>query len=218
MKNLNVFVLILIFQFIWIASDAQTRGDSLIVFVGELISIEELPNTTIRKEIIDGDTIEFELAPFDSKYKSKFRIIKLINGFYSQDIIEFISYNHYGIPKYSNYKTSLLFISEYENEELVQQKYMSCPVYKTKNGRWASDYNRSGYRKHFTDEITVKPEVIEFEVDVFYEKNNWQDFQKRFSSPYYKIEGNKAIAVYGNYVEELFEIRKQSILKSRGLF
>ena len=134
MKHLNVFVLILIFQFIWTASDAQTRGDSLIVFVGELISIEELPNTTIRKEIIDGDTIEFELAPFDSKYKSKFRIIKLINGFYSQDIIEFISYNHYGIPKYSNYKTSLLFISEYENEELVQQKYMSCPVYKTKNG------------------------------------------------------------------------------------
>lgn len=37
-----------------------------------------------------------------------------------------------------------------------------------------------------------------------------------YPEPFFTIKNNKAIPVYGNYVEDLFRIRQQSILKVLG--
>jgi hypothetical protein len=33
-----------------------------------------------------------------------------------------------------------------------------------------------------------------------------------------KIENDRAIAVWGNYIEHLFELKKTGVLKARGFF
>jgi hypothetical protein len=39
-----------------------------------------------------------------------------------------------------------------------------------------------------------------------------------FPQPYYKIEKKQAIPIYGNYVEDLFILKQQTILKARGIY
>ena len=41
--------------------------------------------------------------------------------------------------------------------------------------------------------------------------------EQNYPSPYYRISNGKAIAEYGNYVPELVEIKKQTVLKARGI-
>jgi hypothetical protein len=39
-----------------------------------------------------------------------------------------------------------------------------------------------------------------------------------FPLPYYKVQGDRAIVILGNYVEELFGLKKQGVLKTKGIF
>ena len=66
----------------------------------------------------------------------------------------------------------------------------------------------------------VEPVRIEFEPPV---EININDFDKEyhdmlFPSPYFQIKDSIAIAKYGHYVEGLFQLRKDGILKKRGFF
>lgn len=40
----------------------------------------------------------------------------------------------------------------------------------------------------------------------------------RYPEPYFKTVGDKAVAVYGNYIDELFKKTKDGVLTARGLF
>lgn len=215
-----IVLLLLIISGLVVDTNAQTKGDSLIVFVGRLVSIEKIPQKMFREEIRDGDTIRYALPIiFDSKFKSKFEVVKLINGYYSQDTIEFISYDHYGKPGYTNFEYSLLFVSVY-NDQLVQQKYTYFPVYKTKNGRWASNYSFLDYSHPFKENFTIQPEKLKFKEQLSFDIKNMTDEQvnERYPIEYYEHKNGKAIATHGNYIEELFELKKQGFLKARGLF
>jgi hypothetical protein len=93
-------------------------------------------------------------------------------------------------------------------------------LYRTKNGRCASPYSIFDYGRHPDTAGTVKPTKIDFEQEVFYSIAGWkkQRIKERFPEPYYRIEGNKAIAVYGNYIPELFELKKTGVFTARGLY
>ena len=39
-----------------------------------------------------------------------------------------------------------------------------------------------------------------------------------FPKPYYKTVRNKAIAIYGNYIDDLFKLKREGVLKARGVF
>jgi len=186
----------------------QTRKDSLYVFVGKKIEIVKFE--------IPHDTSEIVL---DEGFKAKYQIIQNVYGNYNKDTIEFEVFDHYGIPTFSKYDYVLLFVGNY-NGKLYHEKYQYFDVYKTKNGRWASSYNFSEYA--YNKNTTVKPEPIDFLDEVSYKLNlnqkNKDRYEKMFAPPYYKIVGDKAIAVWGNYVEQLFELKKGRTLKSRGYF
>ena len=42
--------------------------------------------------------------------------------------------------------------------------------------------------------------------------------QLKYSSPYFRVIGDKAYPLYGYSIEELFSIKKNGVLKWRGLF
>lgn len=204
-KSICIAILLL---FYWGIALCQTRKDSLYVFVGKKIELVkfEIPHKT--SEII-----------LDEGFKAKYQIIKNVYGNYNKDTIEFEVFDHYGIPAFSKYDYVLLFVGNY-NGKLYNEKYLYFDVYKTKNGRWASSYKLNEYI--FNKNATLKPEPIDFSDEVSYKldlnKNNKDRIKKMFAPPYYKIVGDKAIAVWGNYVEQLFELKKGRSLKNKGYF
>ena len=181
------------------------RNNKLIVFVGEKIEVTELP---------------YKKGDFDSKFHAKYKVLQLVYGKYVKETIEFIAYDHFGTPPFSKYKNVLLFVSEYD-EKYYHEKYMFNDVYLTKDGRWAGPYSED-YLHEYNDSTTVKPEIIEFAEEVSYPvKIVYPDGEEQkfaYPAPYYKTVGDKAIAVYGNYIPELFKLKKDGVLTARQLF
>ena len=143
-----------------------------------------------------------------------------VYGNYSKDIIEFEAYDHYGTPKFVEYKTVLLFVSEYEGK-YYQEKYMFDPLAKTKDGRWAGPYS-SEYEHPYNKHTTVKPEKVDFVEEISFPtkiiNDDGKEFTLSYQEPFFKTVGDKAIAVYGNYIPELFKLRRDGVLTARDLF
>lgn len=202
----KLFLLFNLLCLSYFSSLAQRKEDSLYVFVGEKIKVHKF-----KPKLKKGHFL------MDGAYKAKYRIIQNIYGDYKGKTIKFEAYDHYGVPAFSKYKNVMLFVSK-SNGKLYHEKYQYFDVYKTKKGKWASPYKFYLYQ----DNSNIKPELIDFTEDIAYDttivgaRENY--LQTVYPSPYYKIVGNKAVAVYGNYLDELFELKKIEVLRARGYF
>ncbi len=186
-------------------TNKNERNNKLFVFVGEKIEVTPIPYTP-------GD--------FDTGLKAKYRILQRVYGYYNKDIIEFETYDHFGRFPFTQYKNVLLYISEYKGK-LYQEKYMYDPLFKTKDGHWAGPYS-DDYGHSYNEQTTVKPEKIDFAEEVSFptkvKGDDGKEYILTYPEPYYKIVGDKAIAIYGNYVKELFRLKKEGVLTARELF
>jgi len=186
-------------------TNKNEKENTLFVFVGEKIDYKPIPSKP-------GD--------FDNGIKAKYKIIQRVYGDYQSDIIEFEAYDHYGTPQFTKYKNALLFVSKFKGK-YYQEKYMYDAVFKTRNGRWAGPYSDE-YDHPYNKNTSVKPEIIDFAEEVsFPTKFIDQDgkvLELSYPEPYFKTIGEKAIAIYGNYIEELFKLRKEGVLTARELF
>jgi hypothetical protein len=182
-------------------TSANERKNTLFVFVGKKISVTEAQQ--------DSNSM-------DAQFKAKYKILQRVYGTFPNDIIEFEVYDHYGIPGFSHYDNALLFVSEYEGK-YYHEKYQYYDVYPTTDGKWAGIYHDfEGYdapppRKQisFTKEVHLTLSII---------NNDSEIVQLKYSPPYFKIIEDKAYPLYGYNVEELFAIKKNGVLKWRGLF
>ncbi len=203
----------------------QTSKDSLLVFIGEKIEVKYSPEE--KKEspvdtIIEGKDTSYVRQvsiSMDSRYIAKYKILQKVHGSYKTDTIEFFVFDHYGEPAFSKYQTVLLFVSYY-NGELYHEKYQYYKLYMTENGKWASPYPSGDYNHPFKDSITVKPEKIVFKGDVSFpvDKLTSEDRNTWYPKPYYEIKNGQATAIYGNYIDDLFKLKQQTILKARGIY
>ena len=187
-------------------TNENERNNRLFVFVGEKITVKDEP---------------YVQGSLDNGFTAKYKVLERVYGNYEKDTIEFTANDHYGIPPFTKYKNALLFVIEYEGK-YYHEKYQYNDVYKTKNGRWAGSYAMYDYADEYNKHTTVKPERINFIQEVSYPtkiKYNDGTIEKlSFPEPYFKIAGDKAIAVYGNYIEELFQLKKEGVLTTRKLF
>jgi hypothetical protein len=191
-----------------IAKDTGSEAEmanTLFAFVGEKIYVKELPVTE---------------GSMDAAFEARYRVIQSVYGYYREDTITFTGYDHYGEPAFANYKHALLFVSEGEHG-WYHEKYQFFDVYLTPGGRWAGTYHKIGYPDE-NKKGAVKPVPVKFDTAVFYplDKRQWEDGEAEYyyPEPYYRIDGKKAIPLYGNYIEELFRIKKEGVLAARGLF
>jgi hypothetical protein len=94
-------------------------------------------------------------------------------------------------------------------------------VYKTKDNRWASPYAWLAYYLcKFREDcvLPVKPQKILFEKEVSFDLSVYSDMEyikRRYPSPYFDIKDNRAIAVYGHYLEDLLKLSEENFY-SRG--
>ena len=186
--------------------------NNLFAFVGEQVDIKEVDNDGPIKE--DGDVITISL---DSEFKAKYKILEPVFGKYGGgEIIEFTAFDHYGFPDFAKFKTALIFVSEHDGD-IYHQKYQFYDVYMTKSGRWAAcgepdDYINIDDPKPL-ENITFKPPVYE---DLTHTSDIYAN--KLYEEPIYEIQGNKAVCKQGVFVDELFRIKKETVLKARGVF
>lgn len=186
----------------------EEENPKLYVFIGEKIKVDYAK----RKYYCNRSSMDFK---FDAKY----RVIENLYGDYKNDTINFVAFDHYGKPRFSEFDHVILYVAEYCGS-LYHVKYQYNDVYKTKYGKWASPYQGFDYEK--LDSLNIKkPIKIDFEKDVTFEFGKGTDtlwLQKRFPKPYFETNGFKAKAVYGNYAIDIFEIKKKTTLKKRGYF
>ena len=201
----------------------QSRKDSLIVFVGEIIEVkyspEEKKEEPVDTVIRNGKKVAMKTVTIsmDIRYVAKYRVLQMIYGTYREDTIEFIVYDHYGQPGFSKYKTVLLFVSNHEGQ-LYHEKYQYFDVYKTADNRWASPGDPYKFDDHHRKDL--KPQEIKFKEKVFYDLKHYDKDRVKeiFSTEYFDIVKNKAYPLKGTYVEDLFTVKKEGVLKARGIF
>jgi hypothetical protein len=153
----------------------------------------------------------------DSKFRGRYQLVSNVSGVLPDSVLEFTAYDHYGWPGFSRYETVLLFVSRYCGE-YVQQKYMYYPLYKTLDGRWASPVMANDL-EHPMAKAAPKPHTIRFAAPVEIDIANFdaERVKELYPAPYYRVANGKAIAEYGNYVDELVEIQRQTVLKARDV-
>jgi hypothetical protein len=187
------------------AFSIEDRG--LRVFVGSKISIEPF-----EPKYPDGTIVR------DNAFKAKYRIVQAVYGKYKTDTIEFEVYDHYGIPAFSTFDNVLLYVSEGKDGKLYHEKYMFSPVYPTKGGRWAAPYESDDYNHPYNKDSSIRPEEIDYvdkvEFSILGLKNS--QVKESFPPPYFRIDGDKAVSVMGNYVEDLLTLKLNGYLKARG--
>ena len=184
-------------------TNENERKNTLLVFVAEKIDVVEIP---------------YKPGDFDNGVKAKYKVLQRVYGSYDKDTIEFESYSHRGF-NFIKYKNILLYVIENKGK-YYQERYIFDPIFKTKDGRWAGPYS-DDYGHSYNKNTTIKPQIIDFAEEVSFptkETHYGKITELFYPEPYFKIEGDKAIAVYGNYVEELFKLKKDGILTARELF
>lgn len=212
MKHNLLLILLFVFN---MTTQSQTRKDSLYVFVGEKIKIEEIP---FKIDTFPDGRMEI---PMDGAFNCEYGIIEDVYGDYPSDTISFKAYDHYGVPAFSKYDNVMLFVSLGSDGKFYHEKYQFFNLYKTKNEKWASPYSTYDYsHPYIKEEIDIKPDRIEFDSSVSYDISKMEDSEIKYLFPnkYYSIKNGKAYPKYGNYLPELFELKKRGILRARGIF
>jgi hypothetical protein len=175
------------------------RKERSIAFVGEKINLS-------------GGGI----SGMDHHFFATYRILQMVHGPYSDSIISFDVYDHYGTPGFAKFKTVLLYVSGCEGH-WYHEKYMYSPVSKTTNGRWAGPYEQKDYDHSYNQNSQVKPERLSFSEPKWLPVSDYMD-EEDFPTPYYKVKDGVAYVIWGNYVEDLFKLKKGGYLKARGVF
>jgi hypothetical protein len=185
---------------------SAVENSKYFVFVGEKISVTAAPSKK-------GGFL------LDMQFLAKYRVVESYRGSYSGTEIEFTVFDHYGMPSFARYHHVLLYVERHDGM-YYHAKYTYNPLYKTKDGRWAGPYNASDYGHELNKHTAIKPEVIDFLKPVVVDVSRYEksDLEEWFPKPYFRVTGRKAIAVYGNYVPELFLLKQNGVLKARGDF
>jgi hypothetical protein len=182
------------------------ESNHLFAFVGEKISVEPLPH---------------KQSSMDYGFKAKYRILEKAYGNFPEDTIEFVAYDHYGIPSFSTFKNVLLYVSA-NGGTYYHQKYLYNDVYKTNEGRWAGTYPEDDYNHPYNKHTKIKPVKIRFAGNVSFPTkmvdSAGQQLKRSYPKPYFKTVGDRATAIYGNYIEDLVTLKKTGVLTARGLF
>lgn len=168
------------------------RNNSMFVFVGERINIL--------------DTI------------ARYKVLQRIYGCYAQDTITFTPLSAYGWHEdFGLHETAMLYVIKKENEYRI---WRFDNVYMTKSGKWASPY----LSQHANDYVRLKitPRRVDFTNEVVISTEFNFDYETeeylQYSHPFYWTTGNKTIADYGIFAEDLFTLKKETVLTEAGYF
>lgn len=206
------FSILLGFTLIATTVFAQKNSDTLYAFVGKKVSIKKAKQPEFKADKI----------PFYTKYKCRFKVVQPVYNQLQEKTVTFYSYAHLGTRELPTSEYSLLFLVR-RNKQLNLIRFQYFDVYQTRDGRWASlgdpFYNAEQYRDSVKTPIHAT--ALDFKNPVVFKISSNSDsarVKEAFPAPYFKIEGQIVTGLMGCYVEDLFIVQKEGILKKLGYF
>lgn len=181
--------------------------NNLIAFVGEKLSVEQFePN-------VDPGRVLMDVA-----FKARYRVLDVVYGDFKNDLIDFEAYDHYGRPAFEKHKFVFLFVSKHDGR-FFHQKYQYFPVFKTSSGSWAGCGSPYKFEPEQHRGAFVSRDMS-FTDDAYFEVRDLtpDELAQYFPRAHYDIRNGRAYCKMGNPVSELFEVKKQGVLKARGFF
>lgn len=182
------------------------KNPETFIFIGKKIDVSSVNQPecyTIETDPISKTNFEILETSMDSKFKSKYKILKKISENINFKIIDFVSYDHASRVRYDEFENVLLFVGKYCNE-LIHKKYQFEPVYKMKNGKWASpvcwEFDTS---KRKSKKEPHKVDMAE-PITIPYIQSSLK-LEDVYRAPYYEVKKGKVYMRYGYYPEDLIE-------------
>ncbi|RZJ67146.1 MAG: hypothetical protein EOO45_15620 [Flavobacterium sp.] len=159
--------------------------------------------------IVNNCPNRIKLSP---EYNANYTVVEDILGNYDSGTIKFRVIEPLRKPAYESEENVLLLLDEHCGE-LRHSGNNRINVYKATNGRWALPYYPLNFINKEHGELLQghEPQLITFASPVAFPIKDISSemVAKLYPSPYYRIEGNTAIALYGNYVDDLKVLRKR---------
>lgn len=146
---MRFFFLAVILVSAWSCSTPKLLNDSfylenkdvnLVAFIGQKISIDQFdPNEgKVGEKVYDsisGDTVIRKSFIMDLGFRCQYKIIKNVFNDPNIDTINFVAYDHYGKPSFSEYDTVLLYVSKsIDGNYYFHQKYQFDYLEQNSNG------------------------------------------------------------------------------------
>lgn len=186
--------------------------DELLILIGEKIEIKKLPDN--KEDCTSTHCYD--------KFAGRYKVIKKICGNYNKNEITFLIDRYYDKPEFADYKNCLFYLSRKRNSKdtftLLYNQFDD--VYRTKDGEWASPFSNKNYMDYDSTKGNIKPRRIDYAENVTYNVKGFSRnrLNRHFPSPYFTINNKVATAQYGNYIEELVQMKKEGLLKLWGYF
>jgi len=189
------------------AAAGDEAPEKLLVFVGQKIDLTEQKTHPCDNCIV-----------MDLHYLATYRILDTVYGNYRGDTIRFDVHDHYGTPAFSKYETVLLYLRRQPDGSWVHEKYQFNDLYRGLDGQWYGCGDPYGATPNPPRTVRARP--VEFPAPVSYplEDMSPERIARSYPAPYFEIRGGRAYCLQGAPVHDLFEAKKQTVLKARGLF
>jgi hypothetical protein len=186
---------------------SSDESQNLLVFVGKKVTIEKVPG---------------RYGINDSQYKARYQVLQVVHGQYRDSMIEFTAFDHYGFPRFGRYETALLYVTMRRSWLLqpryFHEKYQYQPVYSTADGRWAGCGD-----PYYFDEVhrgKIQAQVIDFkpEVTIDVAKIPPVKVEEAYPKAFFDYRKDVVICRKGVFLDDLFTVKREGVLKARGIF
>lgn len=144
MKHKTINIYFLLFSILMCYSTIkQDTNNTIYVFVGKIISIENVTRNINKLRFIDieaGDTLHKKKSTFESRFLIKSIVFKELHNTLKKDTIEFIYYNELGEnPTFINDQYTLFYISKTADGNFYTPGGYFCRIVKMKKKFYTLD-------------------------------------------------------------------------------
>lgn len=183
------------------------KGENLLAFIGEKISLEQQEPPPCDRCIM-----------MDSFYVADYRVLDTVFGNYRGNTITFDVYDHYGEPRFSNSDTVLLFVQRRADGSYLHVKYQFAALYRGTDGEWYGCGDPYGYS--FKGQRTVQARPMQFSAPVSFPLTDMsaEEIKRRYPADYFEVRDGHALCTMGTSVADLFQAKKESALTDYGIF
>ncbi|WP_404986866.1 hypothetical protein ACI513_07795 [Chryseobacterium sp. M5] len=155
-----------------------------------------------------ADTSDYCYMSWDSKYNVNYKIEQEFADHFPDSKITFTAYDHDFSHRFLFEDYNVLLFVEERCGELVHKRYKFYPVYKTKDGKWASVIDVEDF---YIQSKKFNPIEINFDSSVYFEyfeNTPIEQLEYVFPKKYYNLKDGKAYPIMGLSIENLVEITK----------
>lgn len=185
-----------------------------VVFVGELVSIEPLPNPCTEEAKRTG---ELTCIIMDDLYRATYRVRQPVIGQPAAQMTFDIA-DHYGFPLFAHFPHALVFVGLY-NDGPWLHKYQGIPMHLTADGQWAAcgevDYRGvDGELSHRAKPLTFTQPIASKST---FDKQGWQRLLPVWKEQRdtYQITRGQVHCLKGIPLQETYEIVRQGVMSAR---